>query len=217
MNRLLCLGLVFTLIPAAFAETEIRRAGAHVHSVAAAQLAVEGVRVDLMLQIPGANLVGFEHPPRGQEQADLLASVRARLEARDWLMLPDSAGCTADVSIELPGFTGDGHGNGHAHHDHDHHHHDHEHVHQDHGDGHAHRDHHHEHADHEHGRAGDEHDGHAEFRVIAAVDCERAPEWLEIRLFEGWPDNRSIRVDAISTTRQWRAELSADQTRIALQ
>lgn len=192
MKTLFCFMMLMTSIPAAVAQTEIRRAGAHVHSVAAAQLALEDDRVDLMLQIPGANLVGFEHPPRDEEQSELLASARTRLAAGDWLVFADGAGCATDISVDMPGFAASGHE------------HDHSHDHEDDQHGHVHQDH--------------EHDGHdhAEFHLTVTADCERTPDWLEVRLFDGWPDNRSIQLDAISATQQWRAELTAEQTRVAL-
>ena len=213
MKTLFCSMMLMTSIPAAVAQTEIRRAGAHVHSVAAAQLALEDGRVDLMLQIPGANLVGFEHPPRVEEQSELLASARARLAAGDWLVFSDGAGCATDISVDMPGFAASGHEHDHSH--------DHEHS-RDHGhaEGHEHHEHHHDHEDDQHGHVHQdhEHDGHdhAEFHLTVTADCERTPDWLEVRLFDGWPDNRSIQLDAISATQQWRAELTAEQTRVAL-
>ena len=198
MNRLLPLLIPLCAVPvaAATAQDTIRRADAHEHSVAAAQLAVEVGRIDLMLQVPGANLVGFEHPPRNGEQRATLDEARRRLAAGGWLVLPDAAGCRADFEVEMPGFEDDGSTANGKH---------------EHGDDHDHDE--HEHDDHEHGSQ------HAEFRVTAAAECENseALEWVEVRLFEGWPDNRSLRVDAISATSQWRVELSADQPRIALQ
>ena len=201
MNRLLPLliPLCAVQVAAATAQDQIRRADAHEHSVAAAQLAVEAGRVDLMLQMPGANLVGFEHPPRSGEQRATLDEARRRLAAGAWLVLPEAARCSSDFKIEIPGFEGDGStANG-----------EHEH-----GDDHNHDE--HEHDEHEHDDHGRQ---HAEFHVTAMAECDRpgALGWVETRLFEGWPDNRSLRVDAISATRQWRVELSADQPRIALQ
>jgi hypothetical protein len=51
---------------------------------------------------------------------------------------------------------------------------------------------------------------------MVAADCARAPAWVELRLFEGWPDNRRIRLDAITETRQSRSELTAAAPRIEL-
>lgn len=218
MIRSLFLLTFFCLLPvaAASAQSEIRRAAAHEHSVAAAQLAVEAGRIDLMLQAPGANLVGFEHPPRDEEQRARLDAARQRLAAGAWLVLPDAADCQSEFEIETPGFGADGstpeagheHSDDHAHTHADDQAHDHEHDHDnnhDHGSDHNH--------DHE-----DAHQ-HAEFRVTGTIECARpdALEWVEIRLFSDWPDNRSLRVDAVSPTAQWRVELNADQPRIVLQ
>ena len=110
MNRLLPLLIPLCAVPvaAATAQDQIRRADAHEHSVAAAQLAVEAGRIDLMLQVPGANLVGFEHPPRNGEQRATLDEARRRLAAGGWLVLPAAAGCSSDFEIEMPGFEDDG-------------------------------------------------------------------------------------------------------------
>ena len=217
--------LLLALIALAPAEAQVRRADAHVHSLATGQLAVEAGRLDLMLQVPGANLVGFEHPPRGDEQAARLAAARERLEAGDWLLLPDAADCRIDVDVELPGFDaaagarGHDHGGDHAHDhdhagghdgDHGHHHHgSHDHDHQ--------HEHEHEHGhDHDHGEHGGHDHQHAEFHVTVAADCARAPEWVEFRLFDGWPENRRIRLDAITATGPLRTELTADAPRLKL-
>jgi len=198
MNRLLMLLLPMCALPATQvpAQEQIRRAAPHAHSVSTAQLAVDAGRIDLMLQVPGANLVEFEHPPRNGDERARLDEARRRLAAGAWLVLPDAAGCSSDFEVEMPGF--DAHESG-------------ANVGHEHDDEHAHA---HEHEnEHENGR------GHAEFRVTATARCDRpgALEWVEIRLFEGWPDNRSLRIDAISATRQWRVELSAERPRIVLQ
>ena len=187
MNRALILSLALGLVAAAMAQDEVRRAGAHEHSVAAGQLAVERGRLDLMLRIPGSNLVGFEHPPRSDEQAARLRAARERLAAGDWLVLPGSAGCEPAVDLSLPGFAADRDERASRRGD------DHEHGH-----------------DHEHGV------GHAEFRVTVEADCADRPDWVELRLFEGWPDNRLIRIDAITETRQLRSDLTADAPRLEL-
>ena len=226
MNRLLPLLISLCAVPvaAATAQDQIRRADAHEHSVAAAQLAVEAGRIDLMLQVPGANLVGFEHPPRNGEQRATLDEARSRLAAGAWLVLPEAAGCSSDFELKMPGFEVDGAASNGAQEQGDDHEHDHEHEH-DNEDDHEHNHDEHDHEEHEHDGHAHEQDDHengsqhAEFQVTAMAECDRpeALEWVEIRLFEGWPDNRSLRVDAISATAQWRAELTADQARIALQ
>ena len=228
--------------PALDAQQELRRGEVHQHSVATAQLAIENGRVDLGLQFPGANLVGFEHPPRDDAQAEALETATARLAAGDWLVLPADAGCRTTVSVDRPGFAVDASttdeqqaisafdapSDSHRHDDHDH---DHDHGDHDHGD-HDHADHDHgghDEADHDHGdHSHDDHDhadhdhgdhGHAEFHVVVVADCSNpaALDRLALELFDGWPDNRSIRVDAITADRQWRQELTGTASWIELE
>lgn len=178
MKRVLLLCVVLLLAPSvAPAHNEPRRAEAHEHSTASAQLAVEAGRVDLMLQIPGANLVGFEHPPRDAAERERVNLARERLASGDWLILPEAARCAREIEIRLPGFGTDS------------------------------------------SDAASVSHAHAEFRIVAAAECERARqlEWVELRLFDGWPDNRVIRIDAITESNQLRAELTADSPRIELQ
>jgi len=162
------------------ADGQIRRADAHQHSQSSAQLAVErSGQLSLVIRAPGANLVGFEHPPRNESQRSTLQRARLHLEKADWLRLPDSAGCTSSVNLSLPGFDdAENHGHGH------------DHAHQ-----------------------------HAEFRIEVSVSCQpsEVPEWIELRLFDDWPDNKVIVVDAISATGQWRERLTAEQPRLVLQ
>jgi hypothetical protein len=219
--------------PALAAQQELRRGDVHQHSVATAQLAIEDGRLDLSLQFPGANLVGFEHPPRNPVQAEALEAATARLAAGDWLVLPVEAGCRPTVSVERPGFametsTSDEAGStsafdapsdphrrdDHDHGDHDHG--DHDHGDHDHGD-HDHGD--HDHGDHDHGDHDHGDHGHAEFHVVVVADCANpaALDRLTLELFDGWPDNRSLRVDAITATRQWRQELTQAASRIELE
>lgn len=192
MKTIVPIALFLFAVALAPAREELRRAGSHEHSVAQGRLAVESGRLYLMLEIPGANLVGFEHPPRDDAQQRALSDALARLRDGTWLVLPPEAGCDASPDIEAPGFApraasghdarGDGHGSDHGHnHDHD--------------------------SAHE----------HAEFRISVSAECRAAsPDWLEVRLFEGWPDNRLIRVDAITESNQFRAELTAEGPRIEL-
>ncbi|NKI33552.1 DUF2796 domain-containing protein [Wenzhouxiangella sp. XN79A] len=239
--------------PALDAQQELRRGDVHQHSVATAQLAIEDGRLDLSLQFPGANLVGFEHPPRDAAQAEALEAATARLAAGDWLVLPADAGCRTTVSVDRPGFAveasmgdeagptsafdapsdphrQDDHDHGdHDHGDHDHGDHDHgEHDHGEHDHGeHSRDDHQHGDHDHDHGHDDADHDhhhdhgdqGHAEFHVVVVADCSNpaALDRLALDLFDDWPDNRSIRVDAITATRQWRHELTEAAPGIDLQ
>lgn len=204
MNRLQTNVLVVLALGSAFASAAepIRRADAHQHSIAQGQLAIDGNRLDLMLVIPGANLVGFEHPPRTAEQQAVLDRALQRLRNEPWLMLPERAGCDLQIEIGQPGFDSNevaAEADGLATEDR------------------PEQDHNHDHDyDHSHSHSHDA--AHAEFQVMASATCAHPEslDWLEIRLFDGWPDNRSIRIDALSERRQWRAELGPERTRMEL-
>lgn len=218
MNRL-TIAAAFALAAGSVpAHEEIRRADSHEHSVAQGRLAVESGELYLMLEIPGANLVGFEHPPRDEGERELLDDAMARLREGAWLVLPRKAECDPRIELETAGFAPR---SGPSQNDHDHGAHDHSydgHAEHDHGD----HDHAHEHGDesntaHDHGREHGAGHEHAEFGISVSAACRGgSPEWLELQLFDGWPDNRMIRLDAITESNQLRAELTADSPRIEL-
>src|SRR5262249_22584425 len=76
--------------------------------------AIEGKKMSMELEVPGADIVGFEHEPSTPEQRAALAEARAKLANAAVLFAPDpKAGCELNqvkVSTEA--------GHGHEHHDH---------------------------------------------------------------------------------------------------
>ena len=202
--------------------------GAHVHSISNATLAIDRNQIEFNLQSPGANLVGFEHPPRDEAQTATLEQAKATLQSGDWLRFASNADCTiVELELETPGF---GQQDEHDHHDHEHHEHgdDHEHEDHEHADHHAHgdeydahhEDHHHadhDHHDHDHHDHGADHK-HAEFHLRVRAECGNIEEldWIEFALFEGWPDHREMQLDVLTDRLQQRFELNAEQNRIEL-
>ncbi|WP_376693931.1 ZrgA family zinc uptake protein [Wenzhouxiangella sp. EGI_FJ10409] len=170
----------------ALAEQARREHAAHEHGHGIGSLAQDSGQWQLMLELPGHNLVGFEHPPRNDQQRGRLDAALARLEAGEWLQPDPESDCRVVSSeIDTIGYAAshdDGHEtqpeNGHdQNHDHDH----------DHG---------HRETAHTRSPSG----GHGAFHVSAVISCEpsRRLPWLDIDLFEGFPDNRSIRIDVLS-------------------
>lgn len=68
VQRLLALlpALALAALPAATLASD--NPGSHQHGHAELQMAIEGERIDILLQSPAANLVGFEHSPETTEQ-----------------------------------------------------------------------------------------------------------------------------------------------------
>lgn len=186
-----------------------RQHDVHVHGSATGNLAIDGQQLRLELEIPGINLVGFEHQPATEEQQARLDETLEFLRAAGWLAADPRGGCEiASVSAHSHGFSADD-----AHeHDHDDHDHQHEHAHEDHADGHAHDDHSH---DHDHGNGHD----HAEFHLVITMDCEAPARlaWIDLRLFDDFPGNQEMVVDVLTDSVASQARLAPGNERIALE
>ena len=97
-----------------------RELGAHRHGHGTVNLAIEGARVLIELEAPGADIVGFEHAPRSAAEREAVATATATLKAPLALFtLPEEAGCRVEkAEVELEGAGGHagerGHGHGEA-------------------------------------------------------------------------------------------------------
>ncbi|BAN46399.1 DUF2796 domain-containing protein [Metapseudomonas resinovorans] len=128
MRRLL-LALPFALLPLAVAQAHEPdhdhghdSLEAHEHGVARLNVALDGQTLELELQSPAMNLVGFEHEAKSDADKAKVAAARAELEQPLALFaLPEAAGCkVASRELESPLFGDDDeHAKGHDH-DHDH-------------------------------------------------------------------------------------------------
>ncbi|MHC8413300.1 DUF2796 domain-containing protein [Pseudomonas sp. Hz4] len=111
MRRLL-LALPFALLPLAVAHAadehdhEHGSLGAHEHGVGRLNAALDGQTLELELESPAMNLVGFEHVATTDADKAKVAAVRAQLEKPLVLFnLPKAAGCVvATQELESPLF-----------------------------------------------------------------------------------------------------------------
>ena len=111
MRRLL-LALPFALLPLAVAHAadehdhEHGSLGAHEHGIGRLNAALDGQTLELELESPAMNLVGFEHAATTDADKAKVASVRARLEKPLVLFnLPKAAGCVVAMQeLESPLF-----------------------------------------------------------------------------------------------------------------
>ena len=129
MRRLL-LALPFALLPLAIAHAgdehdhEHGSLGAHEHGVGRLNAALDGQTLELELESPAMNLVGFEHAATTDADKAKVAVVRAQLEKPLVLFnLPKAAGCVvATQELESPLFgdkaDADEEAKGEHHHDH---------------------------------------------------------------------------------------------------
>ncbi len=85
------------------AQDERRQLGPHQHGHGTLNIAIEGNRVDMDLDVPSADLVGFEHAPA--TAAEKAAADRAATILRDaasLFVMPAAAGCRVEnVRINL--------------------------------------------------------------------------------------------------------------------
>ena len=96
---LLCLPLACP----AFAEDKHSQLGAHEHGHGSFNIAIEGKKVSMELEAPGADIVGFEHRARTKKQKAAVSSAKKKLKKlANVVVLPDAAGCKLKkASIEL--------------------------------------------------------------------------------------------------------------------
>lgn len=93
--------------------------GAHEHGVANLSIAVGDKGVEIMLQSPAANIVGFEHAASSDEDKQKLAAAKAKLEAgADLFAINDSAGCELNSATVASALLG--HDEKHDEHEHEH-------------------------------------------------------------------------------------------------
>ncbi len=203
---LLCSTLAATAHPL-WAE-ERRALGAHAHGHGALNIAVEGATLAMELEVPGFDIVGFEHA--AESDADKMAveqGVAKLLAAADLFVLPEAAGCeVTSATAELHGEDShDDHKDEHSHDDHD-----------DHKDEHGHDDHAHE--DH---KGHDDHEGaesHSEFHAEYAFVCADPGKLTQIELayFGVFPNAEELAVQVVSDAGAKKVEASGEAPIVAL-
>jgi len=205
----LCL---FLAAPAVASDT--RELDAHVHGTSALSIAVEGTRIAMELDAPGADIVGFEHAAKSDaDRAAIEAAIAALGDPLALFVLPAEAGCGL-VSSEVALLGDDAH-------DHDH---DHGEDHADehgHDEDHAHDDHAHDHDDdhaHSEDHAHDDHGQHTEFRAEYMIDCGDMSAITEIAFpfFERFPNAREIDIEMVTEAGAQRFDVTRETARLDL-
>ncbi|MEF1170987.1 zinc uptake protein ZrgA [Vibrio sinaloensis] len=217
--------IAVTVSHVAIAEEGFRQHEAHVHGEVELNIAQDGKELLMEITAPGADVVGFEHAPKNDEQKKILADAVATLNQADSVFtLSSAAGCHVEhvaVTHTL--------GKESDHHDHDEHkhddHHDHEEhkhdEHQDHDhDEHKHDDH-HDHDEHKHDDHHDhdhEHSGHGEFTVEYHYHCDNIAklETIDTAWFKQFPATEALKVNVLTDTKQEALRLQPKRTEISL-
>ena len=147
MRRVLVTILLSALAQPLAAEQPRRQLDAHAHGEGRLAIAIEGGRVEMELEAPASDILGFEHAPKTAAQRKALADAKRRLQTlAGLLVLPAAAGCKlATAKVEVIGAAAGG--KAHAH---------------DHG---------HDHGKDKKAETASSHDAHSEFKATYALAC----------------------------------------------
>ncbi len=102
--------------PPAPAEEPQRQLGAHAHGQGKLSIAIEKRTVEIELEAPGSDIVGFEHEAKTAEQKAAMAKARATLTKPSAVFkLVDAAGCRqTSAKVKVVGGQDHDHGHGHS-------------------------------------------------------------------------------------------------------
>ncbi|MGB1090476.1 MAG: ZrgA family zinc uptake protein [Oceanobacter sp.] len=192
---------------------------AHVHGIAELLLAVEGGLLELRLESPAMNLVGFEHKAMSAEQQAVVEQAEQALEKPEALFgLKDGNCLPTDSDVDLSAVEGshlehgkhehDHEKHEHAEHEHDHKEH-HEHEEHDHHESHAHEE--HEHKGHSH--EGEQHSTHSEITADYEFECGTpdALNSIQLSIAEFFPGIETLIVSWVSEQGQGQTILNHEQ------
>ena len=180
MIPVIAVAATILVLSAAQAKTE-RQLGPHQHGHGTLNLAVEGQTVRMELEVPGADIVGFEHEAEtAEDQAKIEAAEKTLAQPLALFVLPDKAACkVTSAKVSIVGETES---------DHDAHEHDR-----------------HDHAE------GEEHEAeHSEFRAEYALSCSNVAVITSIAFpyFDTFPNSEELAVTLITEKGQQAFEVS---------
>lgn len=193
------------------AETE-RQLGPHQHGHGSLNLAVEGQTVQMELEVPGVDIVGFEHKAKtAEDRAKMEAAAKTLAQPLALFILPGEAGCKVTAAkVSIVGATEP---------DDD----THELDHRDHTEVEAHEA--DEHQAEEHGadeRQAEEHEAdehqaeHSEFHAEYALSCSNVAAITAISFpyFEVFPNSAELAVTLITEKGQKAFEVNREHALI---
>ncbi len=173
-------------------DHEKRQHDAHVHGIAALNLALEGQEVHVELDSPAANIVGFEHAPSSEADHAALDKAVATLKDGDRLFKFNAdAGCQMEkvnVASQLLDEEHEGHADEKPG----------EHPHE-------------EKQGHDHEQHEDEDEAHSEIEAAYHFECDEPGKLtqLTVELFEAFPGTEELKVQYVIESKQGAAELTA--------
>ena len=184
---------------------EYRHQEAHEHGVAQINVAFEGNELYIELISPAANIVGFEHQPRTQDQKAAVKAAIKKLEAGEKLFtFPSGVGGSLVKSMVHTDINNDsGHESDETK--------SHEHDEMSRDAGNEAEEHGHE--EHQH---GDEHGRHSEFKAEYHFVCKKPEKlaYVDVMMFSVFSGIEHIEVQLLTGTKQTAFELTATKKKI---
>lgn len=171
-------------------DQEKRQHDAHVHGIAALNVALEGDEVHVELDSPAANIVGFEHAPSSKADHATLDQAVATLKDGDQLFRFDSkAGCRMEEAKVTSALLDESH--------------------DEHADDHGHEEK-GAHANDEHGHEEHQDETHSDIAAAYHFECDQPNRLTEltVELFEAFPGMEELNVQYIIESKQGAAELT---------
>ena len=180
-----------TAMPTSVAEAQHRELGTHEHGRGTLNIAIEGTRVTMELEVAGSDIVGFEHAAKTNQQKAAMARAKTQLmKPLSLFVVPGGARCKAiDAQVALK--SGD----------------------DDHDAGPEKK------AGAETKRAtNDEEHGHSEFRVQYALECASPNNLtsIDFAYFRTFAAAQKLDVNVISSKGQTKFDVTRAKPRIDL-
>jgi len=168
----------------------------HQHGVGKLNVAVQGDHLEIEIETPGADIVGFENKPKTEEQRRLVQDAAKDLrDAGALFVFPATAGCIlkdAEVKSDLLVFNRGNHGDKH------------------------HSEKHHDDKHHDEKHHSDKHDEetHAEFHAHYHFVCKNPLTHVDLRYFEMFPRAEVLSAQTLTATGQRKQKLTRKDTRL---
>lgn len=197
---IIALASLALISPLAAEEAGHRELGAHVHGQGSLNIAIEGNKLDMEFEAPGADIVGFEHEASTGDQKALVEKAKVTLgDVLTLFKMPSNAGCKiekANVEIRKE----------------EHHHHDDEHSGAGAKAGNGAKVEDHDDDDH------DEHGGHSEFHAQYSLTCTSPANLsaIETTYFKAFAGAQALNVSVVAAKGESQVQLTREKTTLAL-
>lgn len=187
---------------------------AHVHGEAQLQIAQEGSSLEIMFESPAANIVGFEHIAKSDNEKQAVKQAQGKLSSVNDLFAIEGGDCSVtSTEVDIAGLIqskGSHQHDKHKHHDHA----ENKAEHKDHK-GHDHGTHHEPHHENEHKK---QHSEHADIEAHYVFTCAKAEELkaVTVTLFEQFRSVEKINAQWVSENAQGSDTLKSDANKLEL-